>query len=145
MKTKLRILAISMGIIYFIFGMLKFFPHLSPAEEIGINTVQALTFNVFSGNLAIFSLAIFEVVIGLLLISQKFLKIAIIAALAHMVCTFAPMLFFPEEFFATSYYTPSLLGQYILKNIIIISALFVIYPTKNEDSDQLVSSFTHKK
>jgi uncharacterized membrane protein YkgB len=128
MNGKHRLLAISIGIVYLLFGGLKFFPSLSPAESIGINTVQALTFGLFSAKSCILLLALFEVSIGLLLLCKVCLKPAIWAAMFHMIMTFTPFVFFPGETFAMEYETLSLLGQYIIKNIVIISALVTIYP-----------------
>jgi len=38
-----RLLAISIGLVYLWFGVLKFFPHLSPAEDLAKNTITVLT------------------------------------------------------------------------------------------------------
>jgi len=132
MNSKVKFLSYSIGLIYILFGSLKFFPHISPAETIGIVTVQNLTFDMLSPTFAIYSLAILEVVIGILLFTKNYLKIGVIAALIHLIFTFTPFIFSPNEAFATEYFTPSLLGQYILKNIILIGALWVIYPSNEE-------------
>lgn len=132
MNLKLRLLSISIGIIYLLFGVLKFFPELSPAETIGINTVQMLTFFQFTPKMAIFSLASFEISIGLLLLCYKCRKIAITLAITHLVLTFTPFIFFPGEVFTLETNSLSLLGQYILKNIVIICALVILYPTDGE-------------
>ena len=41
--------------------------------------------------------------------------------------TFLPIFLFPEQVFTTSPLSLSLVGQYILKNLVIIGALFVLY------------------
>ncbi len=46
-KTKLKLLAISIGLIYVWFGPLKFFPELSPAESLATETIDAMTFHLF--------------------------------------------------------------------------------------------------
>ena len=129
---KLALLTFSIGLLYFYFGMLKFFPNLSPAEEIGCVTVCKLCFNLLPPKFCIFSLALLEVLIGIGLMTRKFLKLTIIIAISHLVMTFTPMVLFPDLIFQDSIISPSLLGQYIYKNIIIICALIVIYPVKNE-------------
>ena len=129
MNIKYRLLAISIGIIYLLFGGLKFFPNLSPAETIGIETVQMLTLFKFSDSMAILSLATFEIVIGLLLLCHKCRKIAITLAICHLVLTFTPFLFFPNQVFSMETNSLSLLGQYILKNIVLIMALVILYPS----------------
>jgi hypothetical protein len=128
-----------MGIVFVLFGALKFFPSFSPAEDLGINTVQMLTLGFFTPKMAIISLALFEVLIGLGLIFQKFYKITIIAALIHMACTFTPFFLYPDLTFASEVFTPSLLGQYILKNIVLIMALLVLYPN-NKSHTTFVNS-----
>lgn len=130
MKLKLQLLTISIGIIYILFGFLKFFPNVSPAESIGADTVYAITGGVISYKTGYFLLALLEVVIGLALVSGKFLKWAILAALAHMICTFVPFMMFPDLTLNSEVLAPTLLGQYILKNVILVFALIVIYPTK---------------
>jgi len=128
--NKLKFLAISIGIIYLWFGMLKFFPNLSPAEVLATNTVEVLTFHLISPKLGCLLLAILEVGIGIgLLIAWKksfFVKIA----LGHMIFTFAPLFVFPEESFTYAPYGFTIVGQYIMKNIVIIMALLLLLPAK---------------
>tara|TARA_R110002050_G_scaffold107424_2_gene217814 strand:+ start:6902 stop:7318 length:417 start_codon:yes stop_codon:yes gene_type:complete len=122
-----RILSISIGIVYLWFGFLKFFPGLSPADLLAKQTISLLTFDLLPENIGILLLAIFEVVIGLCLIFNLQLKRIIIAAIIHLVLTFIPVVFFPEISFSKAPFSLTLVGQYIIKNIVIISALLLIY------------------
>lgn len=122
-----RILSITIGIVYFWFGALKFFPHLSPAEDLAKNTIDLLTFQLVPTEIGILILAFWETILGVLFITNCCRKVAIIAALAHMICTFTPLVFFPEQSFTENVLTFTLLGQYIVKNLIIIGALWVLY------------------
>lgn len=122
-----RILSISIGIVYLWFGFLKFFPGLSPADLLAKQTISLLTFDLLPENIGILLLAIFEVVIGLCLIFNLQLKRIIIAAIIHLVLTFVPVVFFPEISFSKAPFSLTLVGQYIIKNIVIISALLLIY------------------
>ena len=135
LNSKIRVLAFSIGLIYIYFGVLKMFPNASPAEELGINTVSKLCCGIFSESFCIYSLAILEVGIGMMLWTKKFLKIGVIVGLAHLFFTFAPLLMFPQLTFEGSVFTPSILGQYIFKNIIIMASLWLIYPTKSESDN----------
>ena len=126
--SKLRKLAISIGVIFFYFGLLKFFPNYSPAEDLGISTIHALSAGLLPDKVSIILLAIMEVGIGLCLIFNLFTRTVIIVTISHLILTFTPFLFFPDLTFQGSYVSPSLLGQYIFKNIIIIMALWAIYP-----------------
>jgi uncharacterized membrane protein YkgB len=131
---KMRILAISIGIVYLWFGMLKFFPGVSPAENLAIDTIHDLTFGLLSPKVSIILLAIWEITIGLLFIFAPLKRIVIIFTLVHMVLTFTPFLVFPDLSFNTYPFSLTLIGQYIMKNIIIISALIVIYPSKSNSN-----------
>ena len=122
-----RILSISIGIIYLWFGLLKFFPGLSPADMLAKQTISLLTFHIIPENLGILLLAIIEVAIGLCLIFNFQLKKVIVVALIHLVLTFIPVVFFPEISFSDAPFSLTLVGQYIIKNIVIISALLMIY------------------
>ncbi len=121
--STVNLLSISIGIVYFAFGILKFFPHLSPAEDLAEQTISKLTFGLVSGKFALISLAIMETFIGVAFLCQFKHKVFIQLALFHMVATFLPFIFFPEITFDISVSSFSIVGQYIVKNIIIISAL----------------------
>ena len=129
MKKKLRALSLSIGVVYLLFGALKFVPNLSPAETIGSETVSVLFGGFITPSVSLLLLALLEVVIGTLLFSTRTLRAGVLLAFFHMVMTFTPFLIFPDQTFSNySIIAPSLLGQYIIKNIIIICALIVIYP-----------------
>ena len=130
MQNRESILRYSIALIFILFGILKFFPLLSPAEVIGCETVNKLTLGILPKETCLQLLALFEVSIGLLLFLRKYIRLAITLAIVHLVMTFTPFIFFPGEVFNLSVNSLSLLGQYILKNVIIISALIMIYPSK---------------
>ena len=133
MIKKQHLLRYSIAIVFLLFGGLKFFPQLSPAEAICAETVQALTFHLFPKVFCVYALAILEVSIGLLLFSNKLLKIGIVLAVAHLLFTFSPFLLSPSQVIDQSVNSFTLLGQYIVKNIIVISALLMIYPVKKSN------------
>ncbi len=124
---KNQILAITIGLVYLWFGGLKFFNHLSPAEDLAKTTIDVLTFGLISSKISIILLAIWETIIGVLLILNIYRKPVIILAIIHLVFTFTPFLFFPNLSFNNSPLVFTLLGQYIFKNIIIIGALLTLY------------------
>lgn len=121
-----NLLAISIGVIYLWFGSLKFFPALSPAENLAKNTIHELTFGIISDSVSIVLLAILEVSIGVLLLFNLWRKTTIIVALFHMALTFTPLLLFPLESFQEPPLVPTLLGQYIGKNFVIVAALITM-------------------
>lgn len=131
-RRYIDLLRISIGIIYCWFGALKFFPGFSPAEDLAINTINKLTWGIIPQPVNILLLAAMETVVGILLVFGKYIKTALIILIFHMVCTFTPLLFFPELSFKYIPYGFTLVGQYIMKNIIIICAALVIWPSQKE-------------
>ena len=129
-RNALLFLRISIGIIYLWFGTLKFFHGYSPAEDLAIKTINKLTFGLIPEPLNITLLATWECVLGILLIAGKWLRTALVLLLIHMVCTFTPLLFFPSVSFKYAPYGFTLVGQYIMKNIIIICAAMILWPQK---------------
>ncbi len=126
-KRSLVLLRISIGIIYLWFGLLKFFHGYSPAEDLATNTIHILTFGLIPAPVSIVLLAIWECAIGVILICGKWTQAALIFLFVHMACTFTPFLVFPALSFKYAPYGFTLLGQYIMKNIIIVCAAIVIW------------------
>jgi uncharacterized membrane protein YphA (DoxX/SURF4 family) len=118
-KTKqfpaMHILSISIGVIYFWFGLLKFFHSYSPAENIAIHTINVLSFHSLPKQFSLLMLAIVECAIGLLLILRLWMKPVLLLMFIHMFFTFTPFIFFPAKTFGHEPYAFTLLGQYIMK------------------------------
>lgn len=131
-KRSINLLRISIGIIYLWFGALKFFHGYSPAEDLAINTINKLTFSLIPQPVNIILLAVWECAVGIALIIGKGVRTALTLLFIHMVCTFTPLLFFPSLSFKYAPYGFTLVGQYIMKNIIIICAAIVIWPQKDK-------------
>lgn len=138
-KISITYLRVSIGIIYFWFGALKFFHGYSPAEDLAINTITKLTIGMIDAPINIFLLAIWECLIGLLLIFGIMVRPVLIFLFIHMICTFLPMVFFPNISFNGEPYRFTLVGQYIMKNIVIICAGYIIWQTTPTASTHIVS------
>ncbi len=123
------LLRISLGVIFLWFGFLKFFPGLSPAQEIATATIERLTFGLIQPNVSIVILAAWETLIGLGLITGLFLRITLFLLFTQMLGTMTPLFLFPAETFTRFPYAPTLEGQYIIKNLILISAGLVVGAT----------------
>ena len=123
------LLRISVGIVFFWFGILKYFPGLSPADDLATRTISTLTFGIISGQVALYILATLEVVIGIGLISGIFLREILLLLFFQMLGTITPLFLFTSEAFTRIPFAPTLEGQYIIKNIIIVSAGLVIGAT----------------
>lgn len=123
------VLRISLGLVFFWFGVLKFFPDLSPAQDLATRTINLLTFGLIPENVAIILLATWECLIGLGLILGKYMRIILLLLFVQMIGTMTPFVFFPDEVFTRIPYAPTLEGQYIFKNLVLISAGIVIGAT----------------
>ncbi len=125
----LRLLRWSIGIIFLWFGGLKFFEGLSPAEDIAINTIQKLTFSMVPSGVIIYGLATWEVLIGLGLVINRFLRETLLLLYVQMLGTFMPIFLFPSEIFAVFPFSLTIEGQYIIKNLVVLSAGIVLGAT----------------
>ncbi|MGD1946885.1 MAG: hypothetical protein ACFB0A_11650 [Croceivirga sp.] len=115
---------ISFAIIFFWFGILKPFG-LSAAEGLLKSTVAWLPFGRPESWLKI--IGWWEVIIGLTFLFRSTTRIAIALLFLQMVGTFMPLLFLPEVTFQeNNILMPTLEGQYIIKNLMIISAALVL-------------------
>jgi uncharacterized membrane protein YphA (DoxX/SURF4 family) len=128
-KYGILLLRMSLGIVFLWFGVLKFIPGLSPAQEIATITIEKLTFGLIKPDVAILILAIWETLIGLGLILGIFLRITLFLLFTQMLGTMTPLIFFPAETFIIFPFVPTLEGQYIIKNLVLISAGLVVGAT----------------
>lgn len=123
------LLRISLGITFFWFGSLKFIPGLSPAQDLATKTIELLSFGLLKPQVSIIILASWETLIGLGLIFGIYLRAILFLLFAQMIGTLTPLILFPWEAFAHLPYAPTLEGQYIIKNMVLISAGIVVGAT----------------
>lgn len=128
-RNGVQLLRISLGIVFFWFGFLKFFPGLSPAQSLAGETMALISFGILSPSQAVFILAIWESLIGLGLLTGMFLRTTLFLLWLQMLGTMTPLILFPEVCFQSIPLVPTLEGQYIIKNIVLISAGMVIGAT----------------
>ncbi len=124
-QLSLHFVRISVGLVYAWFGILKFFPSLSPAESLAKRTLESLSFYLIPGDFSYLLLAIMETAIGICFLLNRGVQIAVYVAIGHIVMTFSPMVILPGEVF-NNYFIPTLVGQYILKNFVLLGALLII-------------------
>ena len=122
-------LRIALGIVFLWFGVLKFFPNLSPAELLAARTIEALTLGLVKPAVSLPVLAAWESVIGIGLILGRGLRGVLLLLAVQMVGTFTPLLLFPGETFTVFPIAPTLEGQYIIKNLVIVAAAMVVGST----------------
>lgn len=123
------LMRVGLGIVFLWFGVLKFFPGLSPAQDLATRTIDLLTFGLIPASISLLILAAWECAIGLGLISGKLLRVTILLLLMQMLGTVTPLVLFPSEAFMVFPIAPTLEGQYIIKNIVLVSAALVIGAT----------------
>ena len=120
------LLRIALGLIFIWFGVLKFCPGLCDVEVLAAKTMQLLTFGFIPAKVCLTLLAVGECALGLALLTNRYKRATTLALLLHLTGTFLPMVLFPADTWKHFPYAPTLAGQYILKNIVLISATIVV-------------------
>jgi uncharacterized membrane protein YkgB len=123
------LLRVSLGIVFLWFGVLKFFPSASPAEELASRTISVLTGGLIPAAVSLPFLAGWECLIGLGLLIGRGLRGILFLLYMQMLGTLTPIFLFPHEVFVRIPYAPTLEGQYIIKNLVLISAGIVVGAT----------------
>lgn len=128
-RYSILLLRIGLGIVFLWFGVLKFFPGLSPAQELATRTISLLTFGLIAPAVSLPLLALWECLIGLGFITGRWTRVTLLLLWVQMAGTITPLLLFPHEAFTWVPFAPTLEGQYIIKNIVLIFAGLVIGAT----------------
>lgn len=118
------LLRISVGTVFLWFGALKLFPGLSPAEDLVRATVTILPMSIFLP-----LLAVWEMAIGLGFLTGRWLRLTILLLFLQMPGTLSPIFLLPERVFTVFPFGLTLEGQYIVKNLVLISAALVVGAT----------------
>lgn len=115
----------SLAVIFIWFGVLKPLG-LSPAEPLVLRTVDWMPLLTPRQWLAI--IGWWEVVIGVTFLFRRTLRLAIALLALQMVGTFLPLAILREITFQPGGfpYAPTMEGQYIIKNLLIISAAIAV-------------------
>ena len=123
------VLRIGLGVVFLWFGALKFFPGASPAETLAARTIEQLSGGAIGPAVSLPVLATWESLIGLGLLAGRFMRATLLPAALQMLGTLTPLVLFPAETFATFPFAPTLEGQYIIKNVVLIGAAMVVGAT----------------
>lgn len=122
---------LSFSIVYFWFGILKIlglgqaFPLVS---DLCISIIPNIDPHVF-----FLILGILEIYIAILFLFPKLLKLAVIITSIHLFTTFLPMIFLKNHIWI-QLGVLTMEGQYILKNLFIISALIGLWLLNPKDT-----------
>lgn len=133
MRYSIIALRISMGAVYFAFGILKYFPGMSPAQDLALATTHLLSFGlvpaVVPSSAAMALIATLECTIGLLLITGRWLRLTISLLAIQLVGILSPIILLSGRMFGGPHHMPTLEGQYVLKDVILLTAAMVIATT----------------
>lgn len=119
----LRALRVSLAIIFVWFGILKPLG-LSPAAPLVRATVEWMP--LLSPDTWVAVIGWWEVLIGVTFLFQRTVRVAIALLAVQMAGTFMPLVILPGLTFQHLPYAPTMEGQYIIKNLLIISAALVL-------------------
>jgi uncharacterized membrane protein YkgB len=114
---------IALFIVFFWFGILKII-NVSPANPLVSalleQTLPFITFNQF-----IIAFGIYEMIIGLIFLKKGWERFAILLLVPHMITTVLPLFLLPNVSW-TSPLVPTLEGQYMIKNVLIIAVAMIL-------------------
>lgn len=113
-------LRVSLAIVFIWFGLLKPLG-ASPANDLVARTVYWVDPSWF-----IPVLGAWEVLIGVCMLVRPLIRVSILLLALQMPGTFLPLVLLPDVCFVHVPWAPSLEGQYIIKNLVLISAAIVI-------------------
>jgi uncharacterized membrane protein YphA (DoxX/SURF4 family) len=122
-------LRISMGAVFFGFGVLKFFPDVSPAQRLTTEIMNMLSFGLVPASVSIVLVASLECAIGLCLLTGRWLRIGVWLLGLEVVGILLPLVLVPGELFSGPSHAPNLKGQYVLKDVVLAGAAMVIAAT----------------
>lgn len=128
-QNNIALLRISMGAVILGFGLLKYLPGASPAHDLVLRTNTLLTFGLIPPDVSLFLLATVECVLGGLLIVGRGLRVIRYLLVLFVLGIMSPLVVLPGELFTGPYHAPTLEGQYVLKNVILLAAALLIATT----------------
>ena len=125
----LMLMRVALGIVFLWFGALKLVPGLSPAESLAGRTIEILSLQLIPAPTAVLILGVWESLIGLGLLTGLFMRATLLLLFVQMLGTLTPLVLFPTETFDQFPYAPTLEGQYIIKNAVLIAGAVILGAT----------------
>jgi hypothetical protein len=99
-RHSITLLRISMGAVIFTFGLVKYAPGLSPAEDLVLATTHLLTFGLVPDNVALVLIATVECCIGLSLLTARLMHITVYLQAMWLIGSLSPVVLLPERLFS---------------------------------------------
>jgi len=128
-RSGVPLLRIALGIVFLWFGALKLIPGLSPAESLAARTIEVLSLGTVPASVSVPILAIWECLIGLGLLTRVAIRATLLLLFAQMLGTLTPLMLFPAETWVRFPIAPTLEGQYIIKNAVLVAGAIVVGAT----------------
>jgi uncharacterized membrane protein YkgB len=125
-RHSITALRVAVGAVYVGFGVLKFFPGVSPAQGLAIKTIDLLTFGLLPWQVGIVVIATLECFIGICLLANRWMRLAVWLLALQLVGILAPIVLLTGRLFSGPHHAPTLEGQYVLKDVILVAAGMVI-------------------
>ena len=125
----ITMLRVSVGVVFVVFGVLKFFPGVSPAQDLVVRTTDILTIGLIPAGVALVLVATLECVIGLSLITGRAMRAGVYLLAIQLIGILSPLVLLAERMFAGPHGAPTLEGQYVLKDLILVGAGLVVAAT----------------
>ena len=117
-KARVGLTRGSLFLIFFWFGALKVID-ASPAQPLVIDLLRH-TLPFIDPHTFMIGFGLFEMTIGILFLFHSLERVVLSALAIHMFTTFMPLVLLPDVTW-TRPFVPTLEGQYILKNVVIIA------------------------
>ena len=124
MKRIIWFTRISIFVIYFWFGYLKIIG-ISPAESLVHELYNITLSHLMSFKAFIVCFGLFECIIGIIWLIPKFSFVAYYAVIVHVIFTVVPVFALTEITWSHTM-TPTLIGQYIIKNLLLLSCVMLV-------------------
>lgn len=121
-RHSITALRVTVGAVFLGFGALKFFPGVSPAEGLSIKTFDLLTFGLIPWRVSIVAIAALECFIGICLLANRWMRGAVWLLGIEFVGILAPLVLLAGRLFSGPHGAPTLEGQYVLKDVILVAA-----------------------
>lgn len=122
-RWSIPVLRVALGLVFLVFGLMKFVPGLSPIEGLVTRTWHSLSFGIVTGYPALAITAAMESLVGVLLIAGVFQRFALALLAVTFVGILSPLVFFTGDLFTPG---PTLTAQYILKDVVLVAAAMVV-------------------
>ena len=120
------VLRVAVGAVFLGFGVLKYFPGVSPAQNLTEATTHILFFGLIPGRAAMIAVATLECFIGAALIAGRPMRLTLWLLTFEFVGILSPLVLLPARLFSGPHHAPTLEGQYVLKDVILVGAAMVI-------------------